>query len=108
MTNSAHACQACAVITIGISEAGLDQRGIIGWLVIGLIAGLLGRFLVPGRDQMGCFGTIAVGVLGSFVGGMAASLIFHGDLVLRPSGLLGSVAGAIILLLLLRLVRGRS
>ena len=88
-------------------EVGLvDQRGIVGWLVIGLIAGWLGRFLLPGRDPMGCLGTIAVGVLGSFVGGAAASLVLHGDVVLRPSGLIGSVVGAMLLLLLLRLVRG--
>jgi uncharacterized membrane protein YeaQ/YmgE (transglycosylase-associated protein family) len=82
------------------------ERGIIGWLVIGLIAGALGRLLLPGRDPLGCLGTIVVGVLGSFVGGALASLLFEGELVLRPSGLVGSVVGAMVLLLLLRLVRG--
>lgn len=82
------------------------ERGIIGWLVIGLIAGALGRLLLLGRDPIGCLGTIVVGILGSFVGGALASLLFEGELVLRPSGLVGSVVGAMVLLLLLRLVRG--
>ena len=81
-------------------------RGIIGWLVVGLVAGGLGRLLLPGRDAMGCLGTIAVGILGSFAGGALASLLFEGQLVLRPSGLIGSVVGAMVLLLVLRLLRG--
>ena len=81
-------------------------RGIIGWLVIGLIAGGIGRLLLPGRDPMGCLGTIAVGVLGSFAGGALASLWFEHKLVLQPSGLIGSVIGAMVLLLVLRLLRG--
>jgi uncharacterized membrane protein YeaQ/YmgE (transglycosylase-associated protein family) len=82
------------------------ERGIIGWLVVGLLAGALGRLLLPGRDPMGCLGTLAVGILGSFVGGALASLLFEDELVLRPSSLLGSVLGAMVLLLVLRLVRG--
>jgi uncharacterized membrane protein YeaQ/YmgE (transglycosylase-associated protein family) len=82
------------------------ERGIIGWLVIGLVAGALGRLLLPGRDPMGCIGTLAVGVLGSFAGGALASLLFEGELTLRPSGLIGSVVGAMALLLVLRLLRG--
>jgi uncharacterized membrane protein YeaQ/YmgE (transglycosylase-associated protein family) len=84
------------------------ERGILGWLAIGLVAGALGRLLLLGRDPLGCLGTIAVGVLGSFVGGALASLLFEGQLVLRASGLVGSVIGAMVLLLLLRLVRGRD
>jgi uncharacterized membrane protein YeaQ/YmgE (transglycosylase-associated protein family) len=85
------------------------ERGILGWLVIGLVAGALGRLLLLlGRDPLGCLGTIAIGVLGSFVGGALASLLFEGELLLRPSGLIGSVIGAMVLLLLLRLVRGRD
>ncbi len=81
-------------------------RGIVSWLVIGLVAGAIGRLLLPGRDPMGCIGTIAVGILGSFAGGALASLLFDHELVLRPSGLVGSVIGAMVLLLVLRLLRG--
>jgi uncharacterized membrane protein YeaQ/YmgE (transglycosylase-associated protein family) len=86
----------------------LDGRSIIGWLLMGLIAGAIGRFLLPGRDPMGCFGTIAVGILGSFLGGALYTFFKYHELVFRPSGLIGSVVGAMVLLLVLRLAHGRA
>jgi uncharacterized membrane protein YeaQ/YmgE (transglycosylase-associated protein family) len=83
------------------------ERGIISWLVLGLVVGALARLLLPGRDSMGCLGTILLGVLGSFVGGAVASLIDTGELALRASGFLGSLLGAIGVLLLRRLLVGR-
>jgi uncharacterized membrane protein YeaQ/YmgE (transglycosylase-associated protein family) len=82
-------------------------------IVIGLIAGLVARLLLPGRDNIGILGTIAVGVIGSFVGGFLWELVeFHTveTHTLRTTGLLGSVVGAFVVLLLLRatgLERGR-
>jgi uncharacterized membrane protein YeaQ/YmgE (transglycosylase-associated protein family) len=70
--------------------------GIIGWLLLGLIAGALARLLVPGRDPMGWVGTILLGLAGSLVGGWLADLIFDDEAV----GLIGSVIGAVIVLLL--------
>jgi uncharacterized membrane protein YeaQ/YmgE (transglycosylase-associated protein family) len=82
--------------------------GILGWIVAGLVIGALARLLLPGPDPIGCLGTIVIGVGGSFVGGLLASLIFEGDLRLRPAGLIGSVLGAMLLLLVRRaLVGGR-
>ena len=78
---------------------------IIILLIVGLIAGAIARLLVPGRDPIGLLGTIALGVLGSFVGGFLQNLIFHHTLSIRhlhPTGIIGSVIGAIILLLILR------
>ena len=69
---------------------------IIGWLLLGLVAGALARLLVPGRDPMGWFGTIALGLVGSVVGGLLANVIFDDDAI----GLFGSVIGAVIVLLL--------
>jgi uncharacterized membrane protein YeaQ/YmgE (transglycosylase-associated protein family) len=86
----------------------VDGRSIIGWILIGLIAGAIGRFLLPGRDPMGCFGTIAVGILGSFLGGALYSFVKYHQLVFHPTGLIGSVVGAMVLLLVLRLARGRT
>jgi uncharacterized membrane protein YeaQ/YmgE (transglycosylase-associated protein family) len=43
--------------------------GIIGWIVIGLIAGAIARWLMPGPDPMGWLGTIVLGIVGSLVGG---------------------------------------
>jgi uncharacterized membrane protein YeaQ/YmgE (transglycosylase-associated protein family) len=84
---------------------------IITLLIVGLIAGALARLLVPGRDPMGIGGTILLGLVGSFVGGFLGWLIFGHDKnqgALQPSGIIGSVIGAIILLLILRAVRRRS
>lgn len=80
---------------------------VVSWIVIGLLAGALARFLVPGRDPMGCFGTILLGVVGSFVGGFLWTLIQFHRFELRPIGFIGSVVGAILVLLLRRLVASR-
>jgi uncharacterized membrane protein YeaQ/YmgE (transglycosylase-associated protein family) len=78
---------------------------IITLLVVGLIAGFLARALVPGPDPMGIGGTILLGIVGSFVGGFLGYLLFGKDLsqgVLQPSGIIGSVVGAILALLVYR------
>ncbi|MFP5218844.1 MAG: GlsB/YeaQ/YmgE family stress response membrane protein [Actinomycetes bacterium] len=83
---------------------------IIGMIIVGLIAGFLARALVPGDDSMGIGATILLGIVGSFVGGFLGSLIFGGDGegLLRPAGLIGSVIGAIIALLVYNAVTGRK
>ncbi len=76
-------------------------------LVIGLIAGFLARLLVPGPDPMGFVGTIVLGIVGSFVGGFIGWALFGKDLdegALQPSGIIGSIVGAIIVLLVYRAV----
>lgn len=78
---------------------------LLSLLVIGIIAGFLARLIVPGRDPMSFWETVALGVVGSFVGGFLASLLFDGELALRGAGILGSVVGAIIALLIYRSVR---
>jgi uncharacterized membrane protein YeaQ/YmgE (transglycosylase-associated protein family) len=77
-------------------------------LLVGLVAGAVARLIVPGRDPMGCGATILLGIVGSFVGGFLGWLIFDrdDDAALRPSGLVGSIVGAVIVLLLLRAVTG--
>jgi uncharacterized membrane protein YeaQ/YmgE (transglycosylase-associated protein family) len=83
-------------------------------IVIGLIVGLIARLLVPGRDSIGLLGTILLGIVGSFVGGFLQQLIqFHHLEVTHfaATGIIGSIIGAIILLLILRVTgteRGRS
>jgi len=79
---------------------------IILLLVIGLIAGAVARLLVPGRDRIGLFGTIALGVVGSFVGGFVWNVIEYHRLApekFHTVGIIGSIIGAIIVLILLRL-----
>lgn len=79
---------------------------IIVLLAVGLIAGAIARLLVPGRDPIGLIGTIVLGVLGSFVGGFLENLIQYHTLSVHnfhATGIVGSVIGAVVLLLLLRL-----
>jgi uncharacterized membrane protein YeaQ/YmgE (transglycosylase-associated protein family) len=82
--------------------------GILIWLLIGLIAGALARFLVPGEDPMGFFGTMLLGLIGSLVGGFLGNLVSDGELDVTAAGLVGSVIGAVIALLVYRSVRTRS
>jgi uncharacterized membrane protein YeaQ/YmgE (transglycosylase-associated protein family) len=75
---------------------------IIMLLVVGLIAGALARLLVPGRDPMGVGATILIGVIGSFIGGFLGYVLFGKDInegALQPSGIIGSVIGAVLVLL---------
>jgi uncharacterized membrane protein YeaQ/YmgE (transglycosylase-associated protein family) len=81
--------------------------GIIVFLIVGLIAGFIARALVPGPDPMGWLGTMILGIVGSFVGGTLAALVFGGTLDLSASGLVGSIVGAIIVLLIWRAMGGR-
>jgi uncharacterized membrane protein YeaQ/YmgE (transglycosylase-associated protein family) len=78
------------------------------WIVLGLVAGTLAKFLVPGRDPSGCIVTILLGVIGAFIGGLIGTLLGWGS-VTRGSLDIRSIAlatmGAIVLLLLGRLVR---
>ena len=78
--------------------------GLIVFLIVGLIAGFIARALVPGPDPMGWLGTMILGIIGSFVGGTLAALIFGATLDISPAGLVGSIIGAIIVLLIWRAV----
>lgn len=82
---------------------------IIGLLItlaiVGLIAGALARLFVPGKDAMGIKATMVIGVVGSFVGGFLGYVLFghdSGDGFFQPSGLFGSVVGAVVVLLAYR------
>jgi uncharacterized membrane protein YeaQ/YmgE (transglycosylase-associated protein family) len=82
--------------------------GILIWLLIGLIAGALARFLVPGEDPMGWLGTLILGLIGSLVGGFLGALIFDGEFDLNAAGLIGSIIGAVIALLVYRAMNNRT
>ncbi len=81
--------------------------GLLAFLLIGLIAGFIARMLVPGPDPMGWLGTMVLGIIGSFVGGTLAALVFGGTLEVSATGLMGSIIGAIIVLLIWRAMGGR-
>lgn len=84
---------------------------IIGWIVIGLIVGAIARFLVPGRDPMGCVMTMVLGIAGAILGGYISRFIFGHTATTtgyaRP-GFLVSLVGAILLVLLSRAFRRRT
>jgi uncharacterized membrane protein YeaQ/YmgE (transglycosylase-associated protein family) len=85
--------------------------GIILLVIVGAIAGFVARALVPGRDAMGIVPTIVLGIVGSFIGGFLGALLFGKDAIeglLQPSGIIGSIIGAVIALLVYRAVNSRS
>jgi uncharacterized membrane protein YeaQ/YmgE (transglycosylase-associated protein family) len=83
---------------------------ILWFLIVGLIAGFLARAIVPGKDPMGLVATLILGVVGSFVGGFIFSL-FQSDreiLDFSTTGLIGSIIGAIVALLIYRQIKARA
>ena len=84
--------------------------GIISMIVVGLIAGLIARAIMPGADPMGWIGTILLGIVGSFVGGfLAGTLLGRGTgSGLEPTGIVGSIIGALVVLALYRVVKRRT
>ena len=79
-------------------------------LLIGLVAGFIARAVVPGRDDMSVGATILLGIVGSFVGGFIGYVLTHHDAddgAFQASGILGSIVGAILALLVYRAANRR-
>ena len=81
------------------------------WVVLGLIAGSLAKFIMPGRDPAGCIFTIFLGIIGAVIGGLVGTRVgwgrvSAGDLDLRSIAI--ATFGAIILLAAGRLIRRRN
>ncbi|WP_182868286.1 GlsB/YeaQ/YmgE family stress response membrane protein [Stieleria mannarensis] len=70
---------------------------IIGWILFGLIVGLLARLAYPGRQDIGLLRTTLLGIVGSFVGGFLGYLLFGGN-AFQASGWIGSILGAVLVL----------
>jgi uncharacterized membrane protein YeaQ/YmgE (transglycosylase-associated protein family) len=83
---------------------------IISAIVIGIIAGYLGRLLLPGRDPMGFVGTVAVGIGGALIGWaiFTWALGIGDDDKFDLGGIIGSIIGTMIVLLIWRAVTGRG
>jgi uncharacterized membrane protein YeaQ/YmgE (transglycosylase-associated protein family) len=80
--------------------------GWIGWVIFGLIVGIVGKFLMPGRDPGGFIVTILLGIAGALLGGfIGRALGFYNEG--EPAGFIMAVIGAIILLAIYRAVIGR-
>jgi uncharacterized membrane protein YeaQ/YmgE (transglycosylase-associated protein family) len=78
---------------------------ILAWLLFGLIVGAIAKFLMPGNDPGGWIVTILLGIAGSFVGGFLASALLGRQE--QTAGWIGSIIGAMVLLLIYRLIVGR-
>jgi uncharacterized membrane protein YeaQ/YmgE (transglycosylase-associated protein family) len=80
---------------------------IIWYLIVGFIVGLIARAVLPGVDSMGLLMTTVVGVVGSIVGGFVGHLFSKPspDAKFHPAGILMSIVGAIVVLLILRFLR---
>ena len=82
---------------------------IIGWIIFGLVVGLIARALMPGPQPMGFVLTALLGIGGSFVGGWLGTLLFGGGEpdASNAAGWIGSVIGALILLFIYGMVAGK-
>lgn len=86
----------------------MGVMGLLSWIVFGLIAGAIAKFLMPGKDPGGCIITIIVGVIGAVLGGFLATQLGYGGISgfdLRSFFI--AVLGSILLLVVWRLISGR-
>ena len=77
--------------------------GVLGWILFGLVAGVIAKLLMPGRDPGGFIVTILLGIAGAFLGGFlgqAMGLYAEGE----PAGMIMSILGAVLLLALYRVM----
>lgn len=80
--------------------------GILGWILFGLVAGIIAKLLMPGRDPGGFVVTILLGIAGALLGGfLGRALGFYGEG--EGAGWLMSILGAVILLAIYRVAMGR-
>ncbi len=80
--------------------------GIFSWILMGLIVGVIAKFIMPGKDPGGFIITILLGIAGAFFGGYIGSFLGLGDVTgFNFGSLLLAVGGAVILLIIYRLIK---
>ncbi|HEU5481052.1 MAG TPA: GlsB/YeaQ/YmgE family stress response membrane protein, partial [Candidatus Tumulicola sp.] len=78
------------------------------WIVLGLIAGFVARWIVPGEGPGGIVGDIVVGILGAIIGGWIYGLFSHvGVTGFNLPSIVCAIIGAVVLLFIIRAIRGR-
>lgn len=82
---------------------------IFSWIIMGLVVGILAKFIMPGDDPGGFFITILLGIAGAFLGGFIGSFLGLGNVTgFNIGSLLLAIGGAILLLVIYRAVKGKS
>jgi uncharacterized membrane protein YeaQ/YmgE (transglycosylase-associated protein family) len=82
--------------------------GFITWIILGLIAGVVAKYMVPGEGPGGIIGDIIVGIIGAFVGGFVYGMFGHAGVTgFNLGSILCAIVGAVILLAIVRAVTGR-
>ena len=83
--------------------------GIIAWIFLGLVAGALAKFIMPGKDPGGIFVTILIGIIGGVLGGFLGTFIGLGKIEsFDLGGIFIATLGAILLLIIYRIVRKKQ
>jgi uncharacterized membrane protein YeaQ/YmgE (transglycosylase-associated protein family) len=83
--------------------------GIISWILLGLVAGALAKFIMPGKDPGGFFVTILIGIAGAFLGGFLGTFIGLGKIEsFDLGGILIATVGALVLLIIFRLFKKKQ
>ena len=84
----------------------MASYGIIGWIIIGGIAGAIAKFLMPGRDPGGCIVTILLGIAGAVLAGWLGHALgwYSAN---EGAGFIAAIVGAFILLAIYRMIAGR-
>jgi uncharacterized membrane protein YeaQ/YmgE (transglycosylase-associated protein family) len=82
------------------------KMGILSWIIMGLIVGVLAKWIMPGKDPGGIIVTICIGIAGAFLGGLIGSLLGIGDVSgFNLISFILAIGGAILLLLLYRVIK---
>ncbi|AWK10590.1 GlsB/YeaQ/YmgE family stress response membrane protein [Streptomyces spongiicola] len=85
--------------------------GIISWIILGLLAGVVAKILLPGRDPGGLIGTTLIGVAGAFVGGWISSRFLDRPITqdfYDGATWVSAIGGALVLLIAYRILFGHS
>ncbi len=84
----------------------LEPNGILGWIIIGGIAGAIAKLLMPGKDPGGCIITILLGIAGAFIAGWLGQAVGWYNAG-EGAGFIAAIVGAFIILAIYRIVAGR-
>lgn len=85
----------------------MENYGILGWIVIGGLAGAIAKLLMPGKDPGGCIITVLLGIAGALVAGWLGRAIGWYGPNDQGAGFVAAIVGAFVLLLIYRLIAGR-